>query len=78
MTSQKLLRQLKKKLPYRYASLIASKSGQLSIRQIRAVFNGETVNEKNILEVVSISQQIIKENHKKRTQITKKIQSIIS
>jgi hypothetical protein len=59
--SQVLLTKLKKKLPAKYASAIASKSSQLSLRRVRGVFNGEVTDPKKVKEVVLIAQQIIKE-----------------
>ena len=76
--SQALLTKLKKKLPYRYAVTISRKSSQLSVRQVKAVFNGETKDEKKILEVVQLANEIIKEKVQKKKNISKKIKSIIS
>lgn len=59
--SQVLLRKLKKKLPAKYASAIAEKSSQLSLRRVRGVFNGEVTDPKKVMEVVLIARQIIAE-----------------
>ncbi len=59
--SQVLLRKLKKKLPAKYASAIAEKSSQLSLRRIRGVFNGEVTDPKKVKEVVLLAQEIIAE-----------------
>jgi hypothetical protein len=70
--SQKLLKELKKKLPYKYGVLIAQKSGQISVRRVKAVFNGEVKDPKKILQVIVVAEQIIKENEKNQRRIKEK------
>jgi len=60
--SQKLLKELKRKLPFKYGKLIAEKSGLLSVRRVKAVFNGEVTDPKKVLEVVVFARLVIKEN----------------
>lgn len=76
--SQVLLRKLKKKLPAKYASAIAAKSSQLSLRRIRGVFNGEVTDPKKVKEVILVAKLVIAENQEITSLLTPKTMSIKS
>lgn len=67
--SHKLLKQLKKKLPFKYGKLISENSGQISARRVKAVFNGEVTDPEKVLEVVEATRLFLK----KRKAIERKI-----
>lgn len=73
--SQKLLKELKRKLPYKYGKLIAAKSSGVSVRRVKAVFNGEVTDPEKVLEVVQLAEQLLQEIERQNKKVVRKIKA---